>query len=169
MACRSHMHACARDEIAPRSLSLARRSRRLSCVFTTALVLAMLGSAATAGAAALVPPLPSGDLDAAVDRSGEFSRKMQGRQGKYIGRHPAVIPLVRSWTRCLFGRLLYAASRITRVSRPRISLMRRSGSPTWTSALHSRSLMLSLLVPNMPSMDTPTARRSSRRASSRGS
>jgi len=78
------------DEIARHT----RAARRLSSVFTTALVLAMLGSAAAAGAA-LVPPLPSGDLDAAVDRSGEFSRKMQGRQGKYIGRDPAVVPLVR--------------------------------------------------------------------------
>ena len=36
------------------------------------------------------PPLPSGDLDAAVDRTGTWSRKVQGRQGAYIGRSPAV-------------------------------------------------------------------------------
>lgn len=43
--------------------------------------------------AAAEPPLPSGALDAAVDRSGTHSRKMQGRAGEFLGRSPAVVPL----------------------------------------------------------------------------
>ena len=43
--------------------------------------------------ASLIPPLPSGKLDEAVNREGTDSRKMQGRHGKYIGREPAVVPL----------------------------------------------------------------------------
>ncbi len=37
------------------------------------------------------PPLPSGTLDAAVDRRGTASRKMQGRNGAYLGKD--VVPL----------------------------------------------------------------------------
>ena len=40
-----------------------------------------------------VPPLPSGNLDAAVDRTGTWSRKIEGRGGRYSGRSPPVVPL----------------------------------------------------------------------------
>ena len=43
--------------------------------------------------ASLIPPLPSGKLDEAVNREGTDSRKMQGRHGKFLGRDPAVVPL----------------------------------------------------------------------------
>ena len=40
---------------------------------------------------AVVPPLPSGELDAAVDRRGTHSRKMQGRGGAFLGKD--IVPM----------------------------------------------------------------------------
>lgn len=39
------------------------------------------------------PPLPSGELDVAVERKGTHSRKLGGPGGAWIGRQPPVIPL----------------------------------------------------------------------------
>lgn len=39
------------------------------------------------------PPLPSGSLDAALDRCGTHSRKLAGPDGSWLSRVPAPVPL----------------------------------------------------------------------------
>lgn len=61
-------------------------------LFAMFLVLTLLNPT-TALINKLVPPLPSGELDAKVDRTSTWSRKIEGRGGRYSGRSPPVVPL----------------------------------------------------------------------------
>ena len=55
-------------------------------LFAMFLVLTLLNPT-TALINKLVPPLPSGELDAKVDRTSTWSRKIEGRGGRYSGAH----------------------------------------------------------------------------------